>query len=84
MNTQQSVLTTDFVSRVDGEVGCICPHCNRPAFLSASQFGEVRGEQFKHSDVINLKTLARCNGVFEVSTTARYDGTLFSSTAPEH
>lgn len=78
MNTQQTVLTTNLVSRVEGEVACICPHCKRPAFLSASRLNDVRGEQFKHSDVVNLRTRARCNGVFEVSSTAKYDDSLFN------
>ena len=78
MNTQQAVLTTNYVSRVEGEVACICPHCKRPAFLATPLLNEGRGEQFKHSDGVDLRTQARCNGVFEVSSAAKYDRSLFS------
>lgn len=79
MNAQQAVLMTNYVSRVDGEVACICPHCKRPAFLATPLLNEVRGEIFKHSDGIDLRTQARCDGVFEVSSAAEYDRFLFSA-----
>lgn len=78
MTTEKNeILLAHAIGRIEGELGCICPHCNRPVFLDETRLSEIRGEQFQHTGFINLRSRQRCNGWFEVAARASFDRAMF-------
>lgn len=74
----EEILSANTIGRVEGELGCICPHCNRAVFLDETRISSVREEQFQHTGIINFNTWQRCGGWFEVTANALFDNALFS------
>lgn len=71
------ILTVSRIGRADGEYGCFCPHCGNPMFFSEDDIDDVRGSQYQHTRIINLRTGERCDGWLEITTDARVSKVMF-------